>query len=123
MSALPVHDERSGDWAALVAAAVARDHCPGTPADKQARAIASDPYLWAHPERIAQADAHQSRRPGSCQHDHDRTLPCDCPPEPAALADLWAGKARMAAARAAAGVALDDLDRQALALDRGARPS
>jgi hypothetical protein len=29
----------------------------------------------------------------------------------------------MAAARAAAGVALDDLDRQALALDRGARPS
>ena len=123
MSALPVHDERSGDWAALVAAAVARDHRPGTPADKQARAIASDPCLWAHPERIAQAVAHQAHWRGSCQHDHDRTLPCGCRQERAALADLWAGKARMAAARAAGGVALDVLDRQALALDRGARPS
>jgi len=105
-------------WANRLAALIETDRRPGTPADKQARAVARDLYLWAHPEHTARHIAHQARRLGSCASDSDRAQPCDCPPSPAVLADLWAGKARMAAACAAAGLPLDDLDRQAL--DHGA---
>jgi hypothetical protein len=105
-------------WADRLTGLVAADDRPGTPADKQARALARDPYLWAHPEHTARHLAHQARHRGACANDSDRAQPCDCPPAPGLLAALWAGKARMAAARAAAGVPLNDLDRQAL--DRGA---
>jgi hypothetical protein len=105
-------------WAARLAALIQKDRQTGTPADKQARALARDPYLWAHPQRIARHLAHRGRQSGSCANDTERTQPCDCPPHPAVLADLWEGKARMAAARTAAGLPLDDLDRQAL--DHGA---
>lgn len=106
-------------WADRLAALVEADTQAGTPADKQARALARDPYLWAHPEHTARHIAHRAHQHGSCANDSDRTQPCDCPPLPAVVADLWAGKARMAAARAAAGVPLNDLDREAL-LHKGA---
>jgi hypothetical protein len=108
----------ASSWADRLTALVEADRRPGTPADKQARALARDPYRWAHPEHTARHIAHQARRRGSCSKDSNRTQPCDCPPLPTVLADLWAGKARMAAARAAAGLPLNDLDRQAL--DHGA---
>jgi len=104
----------ASNWASRLAALVEADTQPGTPADKQARALARDPYLWAHPERIARDLAHREHPSGSCSNDTDRAQPCDCPPLQAVLADVWEGKARMAAARAAAGLPLNDLDRQAL---------
>ena len=111
-------------WAGRLVALVAADGGPGTGADKQARALARDPFLWAHPEHTAGHLAHQARRRGVCSNDNDRAQPCDCPPAPALLAGLWDGKARMAAARRAAGRPLADLDHQALARvdDPGADP-
>src|SRR5262249_16781292 len=64
------------------------DRQAGTPADKQARALARDPYLWAHPERIARDLAHRERPTGSGANDTDRARPCHCPPLHAFLADL-----------------------------------
>jgi hypothetical protein len=110
----PDPDTVAGGWADRLAARVAADPGPGTPADKQARALARDPYLWAHPQHTARHLAHQAHHRGSCANDTDRAEPCSCPPAPAVLAQLWAGKARMATARAAAGLLLNDLDRQAL---------
>jgi hypothetical protein len=107
-------------WADRLAAAVAGDDWPGTTADKRARAIAADPFLWAHPERIARDRAHQVRQRGACANDLDPTEPCDCPPDRVALTGRWAGLARMVAARAAVGQPLNELDRQALGLDPGA---
>lgn len=68
-----------------------------------------------HPETIARDRAHTRRPPGTCASD-DKTDPgsCDCVPDPADLEQVWAGRARMARARKAAGVPLDDTDRQAL---------
>jgi hypothetical protein len=109
------YGRRGGGWLPRLTARAATDDRPGTPADKEARAIARDPYLFAHPERIARARAHSARHRGACANDRDRAEPCDCAPFPAGLAALWAGRARMAAARAAAGRPLDDLDREALA--------
>ena len=104
----------TGTWAERVAAHMALDLGPGTPTDKQARALARHPELWAHPERTAQAHAHEARHRGTCAADNDPTLLCDCTPYPDALAAAWAGLTRMAAARRAAGQPLNDLDRQAL---------
>jgi hypothetical protein len=80
-----------------------------------ARALLRVRGLWFHPERIARAHAHTHRHRGVCANDTDRTAPCDCAPDPVVQAELWAGRARMAAARAAAGQPLDDTDRTALA--------
>lgn len=50
-----------------------------------------------HPETIATSRAHERRQPGTCAAD-DRQAPgpCDCRPDPDDLADVWAGRARMA---------------------------
>jgi hypothetical protein len=114
------YGRRGGGWLPQLAAREATDARPGTPADKQARAIARDPYLWPHPERLAQARAHQARHRGVCANDRDRGEPCDCQPNPAVLAALWAGRARMAGGRSGGGHLLNDLDRQALHLEPGA---
>jgi hypothetical protein len=90
-----------------------------------------------HPETLAQGRAHKCQDPGrlspcpivapghvcpergTCRRRKGGRagppVPCTCTPDPADLAELWAGRARMAAARLAAGVALDALDREALA--------
>lgn len=71
-----------------------------------------------HPETIATTRAHRARQPGTCANDRNETprLPCDCQPDPHDLEQVWAGRARMAKGREAAGVALDSIDREALAL-------
>jgi hypothetical protein len=69
-----------------------------------------DPERLFHPETIARARAHDR----SCRH--GRNDPCPAEPDPADLAAIWAGRARMARARRAAGAPLSDLDRQALAM-------
>jgi hypothetical protein len=74
-----------------------------------------------HPHTIAATRAHQ-------HHCGTRTHPlgetCPARPDPADVAEVWTGRARMAAARRAAGQPLDDLDRQALTRldDPGADP-
>ena len=93
---------RGASWLDQVAARVAADHGRGTPADKQARALARDPYLWSHPERSAQARAHKARARGACSSDCDPAAMRDCPCDPDELAAIWAGVTRMASARLAA---------------------
>ena len=65
-----------------------------------------------HPETIAATHAHRRDCGGRTHPPHDE---CPARPDPDELADIWAGRARMAAARRAAGQPLDDIDRQALA--------
>jgi hypothetical protein len=65
-----------------------------------------------HPDTVAATRAHQ-RNCGGRTHLAGETCPAQ--PDPDDVAGIWAGWARMAAARRAAGVPLDDLDRQALA--------
>jgi hypothetical protein len=74
-----------------------------------------------HPDTIAATRAHQHHC-GTRAHPTGETCPAQ--PDPADVAGIWAGRARMAAARRAAGVPLDDLDRQALVRldDPGADP-
>ncbi len=69
----------------------------------------------AHPDVIAVTRAHQRRKRGTCASDDRMTdLPCDCRADPDDLAAVWAGRARMAAARRAAGQPLDTVDHLAL---------
>jgi hypothetical protein len=63
-----------------------------------------------HPEAIARQRAHQR----GCTHGPDTR--CPAVPDPGDLAELWAGRARMATARLTAGQPLDRLDRHALDL-------
>jgi hypothetical protein len=74
-----------------------------------------------HPETIAATHAHRRDCGGGT---HPAGEECPAQPDPADVADIWAGRARMAAARLAAGRPLDDLDRQALVCldDLGADP-
>jgi hypothetical protein len=73
-----------------------------------------------HPDTIAATRAHQRHCGGRA---HPPGEPCPARPDRADRADIWAGRARMAAARRAAGQPLDDLDHQALARpDLGADP-
>lgn len=68
-----------------------------------------------HPASIATARAHQRAAAVDCPAKTDRAEPCICRPDPGDLAEVWAGRARMARARQAAGRPLDDVDREALA--------
>jgi hypothetical protein len=73
-----------------------------------------------HPETIAATHAHRRDCDGRT---HAAGEACPARPDPDELAGIWAGRARMAAARLAAGQPLDDIDRQALARhDLGADP-
>jgi hypothetical protein len=65
-----------------------------------------------HPETIAATRVHER---GCGGHAHGVGEACPACPDPEELAGIWAGRARMAAARRAAGQPLDDIDRQALA--------
>jgi len=65
-----------------------------------------------HPDTIAATRAHQ-RQCGARAHAAGEA--CPARPDPEQLAGIWAGRARLAAARQAAGQPLDDADRQALA--------
>lgn len=123
MSGQPARDirygRRGGRWV---------DHAPGQlldelrqlRQDQDAGGVPAGPVDRArlfHPHAIAVARAHERRWPGSCASDDTVTTPrppCDCQPDPEDLAQVWAGRARMAAARRAAGVALDDVDLEAL---------
>ena len=68
-----------------------------------------------HPETIATQRAHDR----DCAGPHKRNEPCPAHPDPVDLADVWAGLARMARARQAAGQRLRTVDREAL--DRARR--
>lgn len=74
-----------------------------------------------HPEALAKARAHDRHEEGTCANDaatnkiERQTMPCSCRPDPDDLDEVWAGRRRMAKARWAAGVPLDDIDREALA--------
>jgi hypothetical protein len=73
-----------------------------------------------HPETIAATRAHRRDCGGRTHPPGDE---CPARPDPDEVAGIWAGRARMAAARRAAGVPLDDIDSQALARhDLGADP-
>lgn len=55
-----------------------------------------------HPFSIAKGQAHKAQQKGSCASDdkrHTPALPCDCTPDAQTLAEVWAGRARMARAR------------------------
>lgn len=68
-----------------------------------------------HPESIATTRAHNRRPPGTCASDEKRHPGrCDCRPDPDDLAEVWAGRARMAGGRRAAGAPLDATDVEAL---------
>lgn len=76
-----------------------------------------------HPEAIARARAHaaargscpgRSARPATKRRPAQPAEPCTCTPDPTDLVAVWAGRARMARARRAAGVTLDALDVEAL---------
>lgn len=87
------YGRRGGRWAPQPAAAPARPAKPRTVGT----------YDWrhrSHPDVIADDRARQ--RGGA--------------PDPADHAEVWAGRARMASARRAAGVHLDEADRLALDL-------
>lgn len=62
-----------------------------------------------HPETLAKAHAHETRQRGECEIDTGRSkveraaLTCTCRPDPAYLAEVWSGRARMARARLVAG--------------------
>lgn len=77
-------------------------------AAKNPRRRAVDLARRAHPEELARARAHGR----DCRHRPDE--PCTARPDERDLDELWAGRARMATARAAAGVDLDRIDREAL---------
>lgn len=65
----------------------------------------------SHPDTIAGARAHDR----TCSGSHPEGEACPAPVDAEDLADMWVGRARMAAARRAAGVPLDDIDLEALA--------
>lgn len=82
------------------------DYTPPTPYDLTRR---------AHPEEIARSRAHASRERRTVHRCASADgAPCDCPPGLGDLADVWRGRARMAAARRAAGQPLDPTDHEAL---------
>lgn len=78
---------------------------------RRQRRDALDRSRATHPERVAQERAHLRR----CRGPH-KDGRCPAVPDPDVLAELWAGRARMARARQAAGAFLDDVDRHALLL-------
>lgn len=70
-----------------------------------------------HPETIARTRAHadpDTRTLHRCATRDDPDAACDCPPHLGQLDNVWAGRARMAAARRDAGMPLDQADRHAL---------
>lgn len=74
----------------------------------------SRPGPLTRPDEIARDRVHRERAAGSCAVDRDKTAACDCRPGKGEVAAAWAGRARMAAARQAAGAVLDEVDREAL---------
>jgi len=85
------------------------------------RPVDLDAGTLFHPETIARHRAHDRRDPGTCAKEtagstaERRRVACSCQPDPVDLEAIWAGRARMAAARRTAGRPLDAVDRQALA--------
>jgi len=75
--------------------------------DGQKTYSASDAF---HPDVIAAARAHQR----DCVREHASGETCPAKPDPDDLAQIWAGRARMAAARRDAGLPLGAIDREAL---------
>lgn len=91
---------------------------PPTPATTARRSHVRD----TSPDTIARNRAHADprRARGTCPADPTGRQkrgggPCACTPDPADLADVWAGRARMAWARHDAGQPLDAHDEQAIA--------
>jgi hypothetical protein len=86
---------------------------PSTAVDKPRRGGPVDTSNRSHPDVIARDRAH---RDGDqvCPARKDAQAACTCKPDPADLAAVWQGRARMAAARRQARVMLDAVDRQAL---------
>jgi hypothetical protein len=67
-----------------------------------------------HPDAIARRRAHDRTPTCPARGKAGTVADCTCHPDPDDLNEVWAGRARMAAARGDAGQPLDDIDRQAL---------
>jgi hypothetical protein len=74
--------------------------------------VTLDRAAHLHPQAIARDRAHQ--RTPTCPARKPQGGECTCAYDPLDLADVWAGRARMARARTAAGLTLNRLDREAL---------
>lgn len=84
---------------------------PSAGGELSTRRVVLDPERLFHPATIAAHRAHV-RHCGGRPHAGG---PCPAMVEPSDLEAVWSGRARMARARRAAGVALDAADRAALA--------
>jgi hypothetical protein len=88
---------------------------PAAPAEAPQQRRPLDLTRRSHPSAIAVDRAH--RRTPTCpahKPKSKRTEDCTCTADPADLAAIWAGRARMARARTAAGRPLDRLDHEAV---------
>lgn len=102
------YGRRGGRWASEGAGHLAEE-LSATLADWRARGGRMvDRSQLFHPETIAKGRAHDR----DCSHRSNE--PCPAQPDPDDLDDVWAGRIRMARARAAAGQPLDRVDREAL---------
>jgi hypothetical protein len=97
------HDDHQADDATALAATA-----PAAPA---AVPVVLDPDLLFAPETIAARRAHTQQ----CRAGHGADGTCPAVIDPDDLAAVWAGAARMARVRLAAGAELTDVDRAALA--------
>lgn len=97
---------RGGRWAARSTGSLAelrRRYAEGWPSR-----VEVDPFSV---EAICAARAHEQQ----CGGAHKDGAPCTAVPTPEDVDAVWAGRARMAAARRAAGLLLNSTDREALA--------
>jgi hypothetical protein len=65
-----------------------------------------------HPDVVARSRAHERHCRDEAAHKGDE--PCPAEADPDDLEAIWAGRARMAWARVAAGVAVDRIDQEAI---------
>jgi hypothetical protein len=98
------YGRRGGGWLPAPPAAPAEAPQPRPPLDLSGQ---------FHPRAIAATRAHQ-RTPTCPARKSKGREPCTCVPDPVDIAEIWAGRARMARARRAAGIPLDRLDHEAI---------
>lgn len=87
---------------------------PSTAVDKPRKGGAVDTSQRSHPYNIARDRAHTAGLQPCPARKDAANAACTCQPGDADLEAVWRGRARMAAARQAAGTMLDAIDRQAL---------
>jgi hypothetical protein len=99
------YGRRGGGWLPAPPTTPAQDHQPRPPLDLTRR---------SHPSAIAVDRAHRRTSRCPARGKGKGTEDCTCIADPADLTAVWAGRARMARARTAAGRPLDRLDHEAI---------